>query len=301
MMEIEIMMPFYGDVQQFKTAVRSVLQQSDPLWRLTIVDDRYPDDEPQRFVEGFGDQRINYVRNEANLGISGNFQRSIDLADAEFVIIMGCDDVMLPNYVERMRLLIRQNPDVAYIQPGVAVIDSRGQRISPLGDKVKKLMWPSSKAPVTLSGEKLATSLIRGNWTYFPSLCWRRTDLESHGFRKDYSIVLDLALQLSIVLDGGSLLVDNIDAFEYRRHAESASSWSGSGSVRFQEEARLFAELIARLRQRGWRHAARAARLHFLSRLNAIVQIPRALGVHDIAGLKALTQHALGTIPRGRS
>ena len=36
------MMPFYGDVEQFKRAVTSVLEQSDPDFRLVVVDDGYP-------------------------------------------------------------------------------------------------------------------------------------------------------------------------------------------------------------------------------------------------------------------
>ena len=36
-------MPFYGSFDHFREAVLSVLGQSDPLWRLTIVDDVYPE------------------------------------------------------------------------------------------------------------------------------------------------------------------------------------------------------------------------------------------------------------------
>jgi hypothetical protein len=40
---IDIMMPFYGRVDHFKEAVRSVIEQDDPEWRLTVLDDKYPD------------------------------------------------------------------------------------------------------------------------------------------------------------------------------------------------------------------------------------------------------------------
>ena len=41
------MMPFYGDVAQFREAVTSVLDQSDPDLRLVVVDDCYPDPTPR--------------------------------------------------------------------------------------------------------------------------------------------------------------------------------------------------------------------------------------------------------------
>lgn len=288
------MMPFYGDVAQFRLAVESVRAQTDPDWRLVIIDDRYPDEEPARFVASLADERIHYIRNEENLGISGNFQRSIDLAEAEYAVIMGCDDIMLPGYVERIRELIGRFPDAAYLQPGVATIDDTGRRVLPLGDRVKRYYRPKGPTPVELRGEDLALSLLRGNWTYFPSLCWKSEVLRQHGFRKDYAIVLDLALQLSIVTSGGSLVLDNDVVFEYRRHAASASSWAGSGSTRFAEESALFAETSDRMLTMGWRRGARAARAHVSSRLNALSQLPGALGAREWGGVAGIVRHATG-------
>ena len=43
-MTVDILFPFYGDVAMMKEAVRSVLRQTNPDWRLIVVDDGYPDD-----------------------------------------------------------------------------------------------------------------------------------------------------------------------------------------------------------------------------------------------------------------
>lgn len=298
-MTIDIMMPFYGDVGHFKAAVHSVQNQDDPSWRLVVIDDRYPDPEPRRFIENLADERIHYVLNPTNLGVSGNFQRSIDLADSEFVVIMGCDDVMLPGYISRMRALTIEHPRASYFQCGVAIIDDHGVHAMPLADRVKARFRPSLQTPIEISGENLATSLLRGNWTYFPSLCWRRSTLQEHGFRRDFQTVLDLALQLSIISSGGVLVLDDEVTFEYRRHRASASSWSGSGSSRFAEEATLFAEAADRMRSLGWHRAARTARAHWSSRLNAITQLPSAVRAGDMDGVRALLRHIAGatTVP----
>ncbi|MGV8896769.1 MAG: glycosyltransferase family 2 protein [Rhodoglobus sp.] len=290
-MTIDIMMPFYGDVAQFMLAVESVRRQQGS-WRLVIIDDVYPDPKPQQYVASLDDPRIVYVRNETNLGISGNFQRSIDLAEAPYTVIMGCDDIMLPGYVSRLDALIAQFPDAAYVQPGVATIDDNGVRSSPLGDRVKALFRPKGAHPVQLSGEALATSLLHGNWTYFPSLCWRTDALVTHGFRKEFGIVLDLAMQLAIIENGGALVLDDEVVFEYRRHSASASSWAGSGSVRFAEEKALFLQSATAMKQKGWDRAARAARAHITSRLNALTQIPAAILGRDTTALRSLSSHA---------
>lgn len=283
-------MPFYGDVELFKEAVASVLAQTRPDWRLVVVDDRYPDPEPARWLALLDDARVEYVLNESNLGVAGNFQRCIELARAEHVVIMGCDDVMLPRYVERMHQLIAQHPHVAYVQPGVEVIDASGARILPLGDRVKAWFRPQGRQPRELGGEALAVSLLRGNWTYFPSLCWNRAAIVRHGFRADYRIVLDLALQLAVIDDGGTLLLDDDIVFRYRRHA-SVSSWSGSGARRFAEEKTLFAEARRNAVARGWKHAARAAAWHVTSRLNGLAQLPAA--IRSPGGTAAVLRHAI--------
>lgn len=292
-MTIDIMMPFYGDVTQLMLAVRSVQAQSDPGWRLVVIDDRYPSDEPERLVAGLDDSRIQYLRNDENLGISGNFQRSIDLARAEFTVIMGCDDIMLPGYVRRLKHLIAEFPGATYFQPGVATIDDAGRRTRPLGDRVKDYYRPGGRLPLELHGENLAASLLRGNWTYFPSLCWRTAVLRTHGFRPEYRIVLDLALQLEIIEAGGSLVLDDEVVFEYRRHA-SASSWSGSGNQRFDEERGLFRATAAVLASKGWSRAASAARRHTSSRLNALAQLPSAVAHRQWAGVAGILRHATG-------
>lgn len=288
------MIPFYGDVDQFITAVKSVLWQTDPDWKLVIVDDRYPDERPRDFVRGLGDPRIEYVLNNSNLGISGNFQKCISLAKSEFTTIMGCDDILLPNYVERLNHLITLHPTVDYIQPGVAVIDDQGQRTMPLADKIKALIRARHPSYAVLTGEELAESLLRGNWTYFPSLCWKTSVLRKFGFRQEYRIVLDLALQLEIIIAGGSLLVDNEVVFEYRRHAHSASSWAANDGSRFAEEAALFAEASQRMAEKGWMFAQRVARRHMTSRLNALTKIPAAILARDSLGTKMLVHHAFG-------
>ena len=64
-------------------AIRSVLNQTDPDWRLTVVDDRFPSEAPAKWLESLGDPRITYLSNEENLGVTGNFNRCIELSTAD--------------------------------------------------------------------------------------------------------------------------------------------------------------------------------------------------------------------------
>ncbi|GAB17666.1 putative glycosyltransferase [Gordonia effusa NBRC 100432] len=262
-------MPFYGDVAHFKQAVTSVVGQSDTGWRLVVVDDCYPDPEPARWLKSLDDPRIVYLCNDTNLGVNGNFRRCVDLVESDYFVVMGCDDVMAPDYLATVTRLAAANADAVVVQPGVDVIDDAGAPVRPLGDRIKSRLAPSRAS--VLSGEALARSLFHGNWTYFPSLLWRTSAVRAVGFRTGFDVVLDLALLIDLTVDGGSLAYDPTVVFSYRRHGGSVSSVQAVDGRRFDEENRFFAEQADRCRELGWTSAERAARIHATSRLNQAI------------------------------
>ena len=287
------MMPFYGRIDHFQAAVRSVLAQTSADWRLTIVDDVYPDLAAGEWARAIDDSRVRYVRNEKNLRPSRNYDKCVSLATSEFLVLMGCDDIMDPGYVARVHDLLAAHPEVDIVQPGVRVIDQDGRPSAPLADRVKAWYRFRGTGPREFGGERLATSLLRGNWTYFPSLVWRRSAL-SGGFRADLDVVQDLAKLLEITLAGGQLLLDDDVVFAYRRHSGSVSAVTGVDGSKFAQERSLFASAATACDELGWRRAARAARRHLSSRLNALSELPAALRTGDVAGRRALTRHAFG-------
>jgi glycosyltransferase involved in cell wall biosynthesis len=293
---IDIMLPHYGDISYLKTAVRSVIAQDDENWHLTVVDDSVTDNDLPDWFHSLRDNRITYQRNEHNLGINANFQKCLDLAERDYLVVMGSDDAMLPNYVSTIRRTTQRHPDADVVQAGVEVIDSTGQVVRPLTDRVKRGLYaPDTTTPRTMRGEELVVSLLRGNWTYFPSLCWRREALKDLGFRQGLRVVLDLALMLDLVERGGQLVVIPDLCFQYRRHNASVSSSLASLGGRFTEEHDFFVDVAEHMDRIGWHRAAKAARLHLSSRLHALLLLPGAVTSRQSASAKVLVRHAFGT------
>ena len=288
------MMPFYGRFDHFQQAVESVLAQSDPDWRLVIVDDVYPDLAPGEWAQSLGDERISYIRNETNLRPSRNYIKCVTLMQSEFAVLLGCDDALLPHYVSRVKQIIAQFPEAAVIQPGVSIIDGDGQASTPLADRVKAVYRFRGTGARAFSGEPLAKSLMRGNWTYFPSLVWRVSELKKHGFRVDLDVVQDLAMLLEITKGGGTLVLDDDVCFTYRRHGASVSAVTGPDGSKFAQERVLFDEAVRDLTTLGWGQAAAAARLHLTSRLNALTDLPAAIRRGNALGRRALLRHIFG-------
>jgi glycosyltransferase involved in cell wall biosynthesis len=273
---IDVMLPYYGDVEQMKLAVESVLAQDFTDFRLVVLDDGYPDPEPARWFGEMTDARVQYQRNPSNLGANGNYRKAVELVEAEWFVMMGADDVMRTDYLSTV-VDATQRFDVDIVQPGVDVIDETGRAIRPLPDRVKRVLAPRVGATgAAIGGERLAASLSRGDWAYFPSLAWRTETVRRVGFREGLDVVQDLALILDIVKSGGRMAVLRETVFDYRRHSASDSSVRALDGRRFVEEGTFFREEANAFAKLGWRRAARVARWHATSRLNALTLLPKA-------------------------
>lgn len=296
MTEIDVLLPFYGDVGYLQLAVESVQAQRADGWRLTVVDDGYPDPSVAEWFAGLDDPRVRYHRNRENLGANGNYRHALSMAEADYVVVMGADDLMLPGYVGLVRDVVAAHPGVAVIQPGVRVVDEEGRTVNPLVDRVKRALRPAVPGgAVTLAGESLARSLLRANWTYFPSLCWHRATIADVGFRPGLDVVQDLALLLDVASAGESMvLVDDV-VFAYRRHSGSDSAVRALAGSRFDEERRFFRTAAAESQERGWTSAARSARLHLTSRLNAVSLMPTAVRSGAWGPARSLLRHVFTT------
>lgn len=290
-MTVDILFPYYGDVELMKQAVRSVIGQSNPNWRLIVVDDGYPDESIPGWFASLNDERITYMRNEKNLGANGNYRKCLTFVENELVTVMGADDVMLPNYVQWLVDAAAAHPQASVFQPGVVVIDEHNAASNTLVEKTKAFYRPNHST--LLQGEDLALSLLRGNWFYFPSLGWRAGAITQTGFRQGLNVVQDMALVLDIAMNGGALFYDKTLAFMYRRHGGSDSSWRALEGTRFDEERTYFTTIAAELEALGWKKAAKAARIRFSSRAHALTLLPKAALAKKWRGVKNLAVHVV--------
>jgi glycosyltransferase involved in cell wall biosynthesis len=291
-MTLEIFVPFWGDPDLLYATVDSVRAQRNPDWTLTVIDDCYPDDAVPAYFAAIDDERVQYVRNEHNLGITENYREAVRRATGTHMTILGCDDLMHPNYVDVVTRAIATVPDADVVQPGVDVIDEHGTVINPLLDRVKRQMLaPRGQGIAVLTGPAMANSLIRGNWLYWPALTFRTETLRRIDFRDGLPIIQDLALLMDIAFQGGTLAYNPVTAFSYRRHLASASQKTLYDGRRFRDERTYFGQASGQARAIGWDRTARIARLRLISRLHGIAELPGILRHGTPAGRRAALAH----------
>lgn len=295
-MPLDILIPYWGDPGYMKETVNSVLAQTSDDWLLTVVDDAYPDLEIQNFITGIGDPRVKYIRKEVNRGITENYRTCVSLATQELMVILGCDDVLLPNYVETILAAHNRFPGAAIIQPGVQVIDEHSNVVKTFVDLVKqRVVRPQGNGPQLVSGEYIAANLMHGDWLYWPALAFRTDRMKAVDFRDGFPIIQDLALIMDMIYAGDQLLIEPIVCFSYRRHSESASSSKLIDGSRFVGERDYFALAATQAKELGWNKAERAAKLRLTSRAHALALVPKALLARDAKAAKTLTRHAFGS------
>lgn len=263
MAKVDILLPYWGDLNLLKQTLDSILAQTYDDWRLVIADDCYPSEEAKSYLTGIQDPRIHYIRHEKNMGITKNFNFLLSKVTAPYCIMVGCDDLLLPKYLETALANINE---CSFYQPGVQVINEVGDIYFPLSDKIKHLLRPS---PGIHSGQRLASSLCTGNWLYFPSIMWRSSVITAYGFDEKYLIAEDLKLELSIIARGGSLFVDSEKTFQYRRFKNSLSGKERNrGGLQFKEEREVYKYFSQVFWKRRWYIASFLAKLRLTARLH---------------------------------
>jgi hypothetical protein len=294
-MPLDIFVPYWGDPGFMRETVNSVLGQNNSNWLLTVVDDAYPSLEIKEFIEGIEDPRVKYIRKSENAGITENYRTCVAMATQEVMVILGCDDVLLPNYVDVILDAHKRFPQAAVIQPGVEVIDENSRVASTLTDTVKQhLVKPRGRTSRIVTGEAIARNLMHGDWLYWPSLAFRTDKIREVEFRDGFPIIQDLALVMDMIFRGSQLLIEPTLCFRYRRHSNSASSTKLIDGSRFAGEREYFAVAAAQAENLGWTGAARSARLRLTSRAHALYLLPRAAVNGNSPALKALARHAFG-------
>jgi glycosyltransferase involved in cell wall biosynthesis len=274
---LHVLVPAYGRSPYLADALRSVLAADEAGVRLTVVDDGTPSSVVADICREAG---VEYQRLPENLGVAGAFQACATRSTGEYTMIMGSDDLMGRGCPAALRCLAESYGRPELVTTRVMVLDGSGREVRPLPDRVKSLLGPSSaRGPRLLSGDRLVASLLTGNWLYFPAVAWRTDVLRRHAFRADMETALDLALELAVLFEGGSLAWSPVREFGYRRHAESVSSQSAVQGRRFEEERAVFAWAGQRAAALNWRRSSVSARLQVTSRLHrGLAWVVRLLG-----------------------
>ena len=292
-MSVHIVVPYYVEPRYLIELIDSVRAQTRPDWLLTIVDDQYPGTEAEDYIAKLGDERIEYVRNERNLGATANVCHCMTLGRLDYLTVMGADDALEPGYVELVHDAFARHPDAIMVHPGVTIVDGDGAPTDTLTDRVKRLASRNAWRQQELDGQAALESLMKGNWLYVGAMCFRQNVVPRAQNLGEYKSIADLGWVTDMLLGGGTLALDPTPGYRMRRYATSHSASHAKTVTRFDEEATYYLVAARQLEDKGWTKAARAARRHPLSRLHAMHSAIGALSSGDVRLAAVLTGRAV--------
>lgn len=120
--KISIVCPSYNHGNYIVSFVESVLAQIEQNFELIIVDDNSTDDNLQQLAK-FNDPRIKLIKHTYNSGMAGSFNDGANLAKGEYISFIASDDLLEPNYFERVLQEFEQNPTLGVVYTPLQHID----------------------------------------------------------------------------------------------------------------------------------------------------------------------------------
>ncbi|MCD7973427.1 MAG: glycosyltransferase [Candidatus Azobacteroides sp.] len=112
-MKYTIAIPAYK-AKFLKECIDSILAQTYTDFELVIVNDASPEN-LEEIVGRYDDPRIRYYKNEKNCGainVVDNWNKCLGYANGEYIILMGDDDKMMPDYLKEFNVLMKKYPDL---------------------------------------------------------------------------------------------------------------------------------------------------------------------------------------------
>ena len=268
--------PYYSGLGYLRMALQSLIGQENKHWLAIVLDDRGGED-AEETVRSFNDDRISYVRNETNLGLSGNWNKALSMVTTELVTIFHSDDELESNYTDLILGLMARYPEAVAGHCRARVIGPTGKALWSLPDEVKKIIRPKGIDDIVTQGEEGLLSLVKGAWIFCPTLCYRKNLLPLGGFSSTWKFVLDVDLTSRVLFDGGVIVGTPTVGYRYRRHLTNQTALLTESNIRFQEEIDHLNQVSLRSSEIGWKRVQRSANRKVIVRLHMLYQALRAI------------------------
>ena len=232
---VSVCIPAYNSARYIGATIESVLSQRYENLELVVVDDCSGDNTVE-IVNSFRDPRLRLVKNEKNLGMTGNWNKCLAEAGGDYIKLICADDVLYEDSIEKELGALLSHPEVTLVMSDTALIDENGRRTG----RFKR--YPKSGL---LDGRMVAKrALIFKSFfgapcnTLFPRSSYERTG----GFDPQFPYILDFDLWLRMACLGKIYVIhEELNGFRVRNDSNTGSLIN-SGRKTYNDEHRRLLE-----------------------------------------------------------
>ena len=129
--EISIVIPVYRRTEYICEAIDSAVnQKTNHAYNVIIVDNTVENNSIYDLIKLYPEDKIVYYKNEQNIGMFGNWNRCIELADTPWITMLHDDDKMKPDYIETIMNAIELLPACNGIGVDLEIINDKSEVVN---------------------------------------------------------------------------------------------------------------------------------------------------------------------------
>lgn len=207
-MKFTVITPVYNGEAYIEDVYKCLLSQTVGNWQWIIIDDNSTD-KTASILNSFQDERILFINNIVNKGVSACRNMGIDKADGDYLLFLDADDLIDSNFLYlQEKILIEKKCDV---------LCSSYRMINADGIFIKNILVKDGAisyiALLIANPIGIVTALVKRS-----SIGHLRFDLSLKGIRDDYAFWLDLHKK------GASFYKNKNILASYRVHSVSVTA-----------------------------------------------------------------------------
>ena len=124
---VSVMIPTYNRRHLVERSTRSAVTQTLPNVDVCVIDDASDDDTVEALTPLADEGLIRIERNPTNVGMVPNFNRCLELALADIILILGSDDAIDAGFLAACMEVFERHPRVGMVLAPVRGIDPTGE------------------------------------------------------------------------------------------------------------------------------------------------------------------------------
>lgn len=126
-----VMIPTYNCANYLRETLASVLAQDlgSDFMQIMVVDDHSLKDDPEAVVKELGNGRVEFYRQETNVGHVKNFQTCLEKARGRLIHQLHGDDLVCDGFYKKLTIAFEKHPEIGAAFCRHMIIDEHGNTI----------------------------------------------------------------------------------------------------------------------------------------------------------------------------
>jgi len=107
-----VLIPTYNCAHYLKETLQSVLAQDpgEAIMEIIVVDDHSTKDDPEAVVNEFGQGRVQFIRQEKNVGKVNNYETGLTASRGRYIHQLHGDDLVYDGFYSEMEAIFNESP-----------------------------------------------------------------------------------------------------------------------------------------------------------------------------------------------